>query len=237
MTNSLSSIDVLILCGGLGTRLSRVIPDRPKGLAPVGGKPFLDILVDDLLQQGFQRTIFCVGHLKEQIIERYQSHKDAEFLFSQEDMPLGTGGAILNALPLIRSHLVLIINGDSICPVNFAEFHEFHLDKLASVSLVLARPEGRHDAGEVSLNDAQQIESFIEKSKSIASECFINAGIYLIKRDVIELQALAPPFSLEYDVLPELVRTKPCFGFVVKSRLVDIGTPERYLKANSENNS
>ena len=237
MSNSLSSIDVLILCGGLGTRLSSVIPDRPKGLAPVGGKPFLDILVDDLLQQGFQRVIFCVGHLKEQIIERYQSHKDAEFLFSQEDIPLGTGGAILNALPLIRSHLVLIINGDSICPVNFVEFNEFHLAKLASVSLVLATPEGRHDGGVVSLNDVHQIESFTEKSKSTASECFINAGIYLIKRDVIELQSLAPPFSLEYDVLPELVRTNPCFGFIVKSRLVDIGTPERYLKANSENSS
>jgi NDP-sugar pyrophosphorylase family protein len=237
MSSTLSSIDVLILCGGLGTRLSSVMPDRPKGLAPVGGKPFLDILVDDLLQQGFQRVIFCVGHLKEQIIERYQSRKDAEYLFSQENTPLGTGGAIQNALPLIRSHLVLIINGDSICPVNFADFHQFHTSKLAAVSLVLATPEDRPDGGTVCLNDAQQIQSFNEKSKSNAGECFINAGIYLIQRDVIELQALAPPFSLEYDVLPELVRKKSCFGFVVKSRLVDIGTPERYMKANRENDS
>lgn len=237
MSSTLSSIDVLILCGGLGSRLSSFIPDRPKGLAPVGGKPFLDILVDDLLQQGFQRVIFCVGHLKEQIIERYQSRKDVEYLFSQENTPLGTGGAIQNALPLICSHLVLIINGDSICPVNFAEFHQFHSNKLAAASLVLATPEDRRDGGTVCLNDSQQIQSFTEKSKSTVGERFINAGIYLIQRDVIELQALAPPFSLEYDVLPELVRTKPCFGFIVKSRLVDIGTPERYLRANIENDS
>jgi len=237
MSNSLSSIDVLILCGGLGSRLSSFIPDRPKGLAPVGGKPFLDILVDDLLQQGFQRVIFCVGHLKEQIIERYQSRKDAEFLFSQEVTPLGTGGAIQNALPLIRSDLVLIINGDSICPVNFAEFHQFHLEQLAMASLVLAMPEGRHDGGAVCLDASKQIQTFTEKSKSTVGERFINAGIYLIQRNAIELQALALPFSLEYDVLPELVRTKSCFGFVVKSRLVDIGTPERYLRANRENDS
>ena len=94
MRDVLAKVDVLILCGGIGSRLSSVNPDRPKGLAPVGGKPFLDILVEDLVQQGFQRIIFCVGHLKEQVIDRYKTRKDAEYFFSQEDIPLGTGGAV-----------------------------------------------------------------------------------------------------------------------------------------------
>ncbi len=77
----LAKIDRLILCGGQGTRLRSVIPDRPKGLAPVAGKPFLDILVDELLGQGFQRLIFCVGHLNEQVIAYFQHRKGGSFYF------------------------------------------------------------------------------------------------------------------------------------------------------------
>ena len=229
----LGTVDVLILCGGLGSRLKSVNPDRPKSLAPIGGKPFLDILVEDLVKQGFQRIIFCVGHLKEQIIDRYKPRKDAEYLFSKEYSPLGTGGAIQNALPLIHSNPVLIMNGDSFCYVDYAKFHQFHMDKSAAASLVLAAQHGRCDGGAVSLDEARQIQTFTEKSIEPTHERFINAGIYLLQVDSIDLHRPAPTYSLEYDVLPELVRTQPCFGFVVSSGLVDIGTPERYLRANS----
>ena len=234
MRDILAKVDVLILCGGFGSRLSSVNPDRPKGLAPVGGKPFLDILVEDLVQQGFQRIIFCVGHLKEQIIDRYNTRKDAEYLFSQEDIPLGTGGAVQNAFPLIHSNPVLVMNGDSLCPLDFAKFYQFHLDKSAAASLVLAAQHGRCDGGAVCLDDKQQVQSFAEKSKVPTSECFINSGIYLFQTDAIDLPRLAPPFALEYDVLPALVRSRPCFGFVVSSELVDIGTPERYSRVNRD---
>ena len=102
-SNTTAEIDVLVLCGGVGSRLHPLISDRPKGMALIGGRPFLDILVEDLLKQGFRRIIFCVGHLKEQIIARYKSRDDAEYLFSQEDVPLGTGGAVQNALPLVAA--------------------------------------------------------------------------------------------------------------------------------------
>ena len=234
MRDILAKVDVLILCGGIGSRLSSVNPDRPKGLAPVGGKPFLDILVEDLVQQGFQRIIFCVGHLKEQVIDRYKTRKDAKYFFSQEDIPLGTGGAVQNALPLIHSNPVLVMNGDSLCPVDYAKFYQFHLDKSAAASLVLAAQHGRCDGGAVSLDDAQQIQSFAEKSIETTNERFINAGIYLLQVDAIDLRRPAPTYSLEYDVFPALFRSRPCFGFLVSSELVDIGTPERYLKANRE---
>jgi len=229
-----AEIDVLVLCGGAGSRLRPLISDRPKGMALIGGRPFLDILVDDLLKQGFRRIIFCVGHLKEQIIGRYKARDDAEYLFSKEDVPLGTGGAVHGAIPLIRSSPFLVMNGDSLCHVDFSEFYKFHLGKSATASLVLTAPGGRQDAGTVCLNQERQILSFVEKSEAHDQECFINAGIYLLQAEAIDRKRMLPPFSLEYDVFPKLVKAEPCFGFVVSSQLLDIGTPERYRKANED---
>ena len=230
-----AEIDVLVLCGGAGSRLRPLISDRPKGMALIGGRPFLDILVEDLLKQGFRRIIFCVGHLKEQIIGRYKSRDDVECLFSQEDVPLGTGGAVQKALPLVRGDPFLVMNGDSLCRVDFERFYSFHQAKAANASFVLTQVDERHDGGVVRLDRTQEVHSFLEKSTAGGrNDCFINAGIYLLQRESIEFQVMTPPFSLEYDIFPKLVNTKRCFGFVVKSELVDIGTPERYRKANED---
>lgn len=229
---SIATVDVVILCGGLGSRLRSVISDRPKGLAPLGGKPFMDILVDDLVRQGFRRVIFCVGHMKEQIISSYKNRNDADYLFSQEDVPLGTGGAVHNALPLISSNPFLVINGDSLCSVEFEKFYLFHQAKASIASLVLTQTDERYDGGVVCLDESQKVRYFLEKSQAkIHYGSFINAGIYLLQQESVELQHFASPFSLEYDVFPTLVNTKPCYGFIVGGPLVDIGTPERYLKA------
>lgn len=195
----------------------------------------MDILVEDLLLQGFRRIIFCVGHLKEQIVSRYTVRDDAEYLFSQEDVPLGTGGAVQNALPLIRSNPFVVMNGDSRCYVDFSELYTFHYNKAAAASIVVTQADERHDGGVVCLDEIQKIRLFLEKSRGKDQHrCFISAGIYLLQQEVIGFQRMVPPFSLEYDVFPTLVDTKSCYGFVVGSELVDIGTPERYRKANRD---
>jgi NDP-sugar pyrophosphorylase family protein len=204
-------------------------------MALIGGRPFLDILVEDLLKQGFRRIIFCVGHLKQQIIDRYKIRDDAEYIFSKEDSPLGTGGALQNALPLVRGDTFLVINGDSLCKVDFESFYSFHQEKAANASFVMTQVNERHDGGVFGLNEAQQIIFFKEKSiVDCHNDCFINAGIYLLQRDSIEFPIMTSSFSLEYEIFPKLVKTKFCFGFVVKSELIDIGTPERYRKANKD---
>src|SRR5690349_21298843 len=114
-TARLGAIDAAILCGGKGTRLQPVISDLPKGLAPVRGRALLDILVEDLVAQGLRRIILCVGHMKEQIISHFSGRRDADFLFSEETAPLGTGGAVKNAAEFIRSDPFLVMNGDSMC--------------------------------------------------------------------------------------------------------------------------
>jgi NDP-sugar pyrophosphorylase family protein len=231
--NALAAIDALILCGGLGTRLRPVIGDRPKGLAEVSGKPVLDILVANLVRQGCRRIIFCVGYMKEQIIEYFQKRTDAEFLFATEEMPLGTGGALRNALPFVSSDPLLVLNGDSMCNVNLVEFLHFHCSHRAAASLVLARPGDRHDGGIVSVDAEFKIKQFMEKPKAVTSPgSFINAGIYLLAR---ESAAVGPPhstYSLEKEVFPGLVAGGRCYGFPVAGNVMDIGTPERYRQAN-----
>jgi NDP-sugar pyrophosphorylase family protein len=202
------AMDAVILCGGMGTRLQPVIPDRPKGLATIRGRPFLDILVDDLLAQGIRRFVLCVGHLKEQIIEHFGGRDDADFLFSVENAPLGTGGAIRNALHLIRSDPFLALNGDSFCRVDYAALLRFHREKAAMLTVVAAPVRDRKDGGNS-----------------------INAGIYVIPRKTADAWRFEDPFSLEREVIPPLVAGRRCYGFAVDSEVIDIGTPERYSKA------
>jgi len=230
-----SEIDVLVLCGGAGSRLRPLISDRPKGMALIGGLPFLDILVDYLLKQGFGRIIFCVGHLKEQIIERFKSRNDANFKFSEESVLLGTGGAVQNALSMVCSNPVLVLNGDSFCLFNFDELLKFHRTKASFATFVLTDPQERYDGGFVRIDGCKKVQSFLEKkSNKHPYKGFINAGIYLLERESLAFSGLKPPFSLEYDVFPTLAKVNSCYGFVVESQLIDIGTPERYLKANND---
>ena len=98
----LEEIDVVILCGGLGTRLSSVLPNRPKSLAPIGEKVFLDILIQELQSYGFQRFILCVGHLSEQIVKHFQNRNQSRFMFSIETVLLGTGGAVPFCLSIFQ---------------------------------------------------------------------------------------------------------------------------------------
>jgi D-glycero-alpha-D-manno-heptose 1-phosphate guanylyltransferase len=228
-------VDAVILAGGLGTRLKSVIGDRNKVLATVQGKPFLDIIVADLVGQGFGRIVLCVSHLREQVIAHFARRSEAEFLFSEEETPLGTGGAIRRVSRLIGSDPFLVLNGDSLCRIEYARFLAFHRKTGAAMSMVVAGARGRVDGGTVELASDGRIARFREKSpiRNVA-RTFINAGIYLMRRDLPASWHNTDPFSLERDIFPKLVNGKNCYGFVVDAEVVDIGTPERYVAAQSK---
>jgi NDP-sugar pyrophosphorylase family protein len=229
MTTDLVKIDVVILCGGLGTRLRPVVSDRPKVLAQIGERTFLDILIDNLTKQGFKNIILCVGYLKEQIKNHFDRDKDYSIMFSEEMEPLGTGGALKKARSFLKSDSFMVMNGDSICKIDFRKFYDFHVNKKGLLSMVLVRTKAAQDFGSVILDDSQRITSFMEKVVS-KDECLINAGIYLMQKDVFSYMPDENRFSLEYDFFPKLIEDK-CFGFTINSELIDIGTPERYEKA------
>ena len=227
--SNLNGIDVVILCGGLGKRLRPVVLDQPKVLAKIGEKTFLDILINNLLLYGFKNIILSVGYLEEQIKNHFNYDKDYNISFSEEEEPLGTGGALKRAKTLIRSDPFIVMNGDSICNVDFRSFIDFHVEKDALLSIVLVRSKMSQDYGSVTLDDSQRITDFSEKIVG-RSENIINAGIYLMEKDIFSYMPDQNRFSLEYDLFPKIVGDR-CYGFLTESEFIDIGTPERYEKA------
>lgn len=222
-------MDAVILAGGLGTRLRSTIGDQlPKPLAEIRGRPFLDILIDYLRDQGMHRIIMCVSHGRHKIIEHCRRRRDVEFLFSEEPVPMGTGGAIRQAAGLVQGDSFLAMNGDSLCRVDLRAFRAFHTKNSSPFSVVLADSRGRADGGNVELGPDGRVTRFSEKSGVGA---FISAGIYLVQSGLPQEWAMPCPFSLELDVIPGLVATKRCFGFAADSNLTDIGTPQRYADA------
>jgi len=228
----LGDIDVLILCGGRGERLRTVLQGKPKPLVQIGEKVFLDILIDRVVGFGFKRIILSVGYQKEQIIEHFDRNKFYCLEFSEEEMALGTGGAVNAAKPLIRSESFFVMNGDSMCDVDYARFYRFHLAKRAMLSMVLAKSvtEQDQDYGTVGLDDTcDRITSFSEKV-AVAKSSLISAGIYLMRSNIFCHMPGQTCFSLEYDLFPRILDER-CYGFLCESELIDIGTPERYEKA------
>ena len=226
------NIDVLILCGGQGTRMRPVLADKPKILIDLGGKPFLDILLKNLATQGFQRIILSVGYLKEQIINHFATNTDKKIQieFATEDTPLGTGGAVKKAKSLIKSDNFLIMNGDSLCLVDYQKFYENHLDKGALISMVLNKVADTSDYGEVKLDDGNKIVNFNEKGGGKKSG-LISAGIYFMRKNIFSYMPKESNFSLEYDFFPKIL-DKPCYGFVSEEEFIDIGTPKKYKRAS-----
>ncbi|MGZ3606711.1 MAG: nucleotidyltransferase family protein [Syntrophales bacterium] len=225
----LEKIDAIILCGGKGQRLGSVGEGRPKALINVAGRPFIDILMDDLLRYGLKRFILSVGYLREQIKSHF-SKTDLLVEFSEEDVPLGTGGAIEKAAAYTRSSSFLVLNGDSICRADLLKFFNFHIEKNGIVSMVLAKPLPGEDYGIVEMDESQRITRFAEKTKS-GPASLVNAGIYFMKKDILSRMPGRDAFSLEHELFPKIVHLG-CYGFPTESPLIDIGTPERLERAN-----
>ena len=220
-------IDVVILCGGRGKRLRSAVKDRPKPMAEVGGVPFLDIIINFLAAQGFKRFILCIGYRGEYIQRYYRARKtNLEFIFSKELYPLGTGGAIKNALNLIKNDVFLVLNGDSYCDLNYCELINFHLEKKCLITMVAFEVAESKDYGTVTIDDDNRIVSFHEKIAN-RDKAYVNAGIYCMNKEVFLVMPDRKKFSLEYDFLPTIVNNQ-CLAYVTKHPFFDIGTPERY---------
>ena len=208
--------------------------DRPKGLAEVAGRAFLDILTDELVHNGLRRQILCAGHGAEQIAAHYRDRHDAEFVISAEDRPLGTGGAVAHALTRVRSDPFFVVNGDSFCRVSYADLLESHQRRGALLSVVVTPPTERDDVGAIRIDSAQRILEFAEKPGTAGGRGeYVNAGIYVIQREAMALMGPADVFSLERELIPAAVSSGRCYAFPASGPLIDIGTPERLRVAQT----
>ncbi|MFA4872400.1 MAG: nucleotidyltransferase family protein [Patescibacteria group bacterium] len=225
-------LEVCILCGGLGTRFRAVDPSIPKVLAPFNGIPFLSRLIEQFLRIGTTRIILCVGYKAEDIESYYRSSPYTKHLvYSKEDAPLGTGGALKQAETLLRGEYFFVANGDSYCPVNLLEVAQQHfMHKNTLATMVCSKCNERTDAGNVIIDErSKRIVAFREK-ENLPEAQWRNAGIYLFHKKALSLIPPDAKTSLEYDLFPALIG-KGLYGFATSEQFIDIGTPERYSKA------
>ena len=228
----LSKIDTIILAGGLGNRLKPILKDRPKCMALINGVPFIDILINNCLEQGLRRFIICVGYLKEQVIEHLSNKDDCEIIFSQEKELLDTGGALKKAQPLIKSDIYITFNGDSLIDINIDNYIKWFYRNDFNTSLVITKVNNSNRYGNVSIDSNGFITNFEEKNNhdNVGN---INAGIYLIKKNNSYFSDFGNIFSLEKDVFPFLVKQGVLSAFFCEGNFIDIGTEKSFKKAQS----
>ena len=224
-------VEAIILAGGKGTRLKSVLDDRPKPMAIIGEKPFIEWILLMLRQQGIQRAVICTGHLSETVESYFGNGRNIgmEITFARDPFPLGTGGAVRNALGKTRTKHVLVLNGDSYLRVNISSFLKTHLSCNARASISLVQVEDSSRYGSVKINKDGRVLAFLEKSprKRLG---LINAGIYLLERDVVKEIPEGKMISLEREIFPDLIG-KGLYGVLCDGHFIDIGTPESFHAA------
>lgn len=226
-----NGIEAIILAGGKGTRLKSVLDDCPKPMAIIGGKPFIEWILLMLRRQGIQRTVICTGHLSE-IVESYFGNGRGigmEIAFAHDPFPLGTGGAVRNALGKTSSKQILVLNGDSYLRINLSNFLKAHLECEARVSISLVQVEDSSRYGSVKVNKDRKVKAFLEKSPG-KQPGLINAGIYLLERNVVKEIPEGKMISLEKEIFPDLIG-KHLYGVLCDGPFIDIGIPESFNKA------
>lgn len=229
-------MEAIVLAGGLGTRLASRLQGLPKPMAPVAGRPFLEILLVQLRRCGCTRVLLSVGHLHSIIQNHFGSSFDGMTIdYVVESTPLGTGGAIRLALDRAREESVLVLNGDTFLDANYASMMSFHAECGAAVTLAVVHCDDVSRYGGVTI-DGQRVVGFEEKGRSGPGPKagWISAGTYVLARNLAWPPALAEKFSIERDFFAsEVARLRPA-AFKVEGFFLDIGIPEDYDRAQTE---
>jgi len=220
----------LVLCGGLGTRLRTVLPNIPKPMAPIIGKPFLDYILIWLKKRGIEDVILLAGYKAEQIETHVKDGRQygLNVEYSIEPEPLGTAGAIKYALK--NCHIgdeFLLINGDTYFDVELDSLISFHRSKNALTTITLRLVDEVSRYGIVSVNDEYRITQFKEKANS-SGEGLINGGIYVLNSAILDFIPENRSISLETEIFPQIVKDEKIFGYPEGGHFIDIGIPKDY---------
>jgi NDP-sugar pyrophosphorylase family protein len=219
-------MEAIVLAGGFGTRLRHLVPDVPKPMAPVYGHPFLKYIFDYLLENGITHIVLATGYKSEAILSYFgDEYRGTKITYSNEDTPLGTGGAIKKALGCCEEKNVFIINGDTYFDVNLNHMKQFHTENNCSVSIAVKSMKNFERYGAVII-EASRITKFEEKKPT--AEGKINGGIYLVDNKIVN-SVDAESFSFEKEVLE--TGLVDIYAFESNGYFIDIGVPEDYYKA------
>jgi D-glycero-alpha-D-manno-heptose 1-phosphate guanylyltransferase len=225
-------MEAIVLAGGLGTRLRAAVPDLPKPMAPVNGRPFLERLLDYWIAQGVTRFILSIGYRHEAIAAHFgAAFHGSTITHVVEEQPLGTGGGLLLASgALMQAGPFMVLNGDTFFEVALMRLREFHAAHRADATLSLFRTpqQGRYTG--INVGKAGEIRSFGTGARGGLA----NGGVYLMERSLLEGGSWQPRsvLSLEEDILPVAVQAgKRVYGMECAGRFLDIGVPDDYARA------
>lgn len=228
--DSVKSITPVILVGGLGTRLLSVLEGVPKVLAPVSGRPFLYYLLEKIMDEGFDEAVLCTGYKGNLVKETFGSAVgELKIIYSQEPKPLGTGGALRHAAALIKTGILLVMNGDSYTTSRFSGFIDWFFKKGHSAAILLSRVPDSTRFGLVKVDGDGRVISFTEKHDQPLPG-WISSGVYLLKKSLINSMPSGRQYSLEREFFPGLIGGG-IYGYRNPEAFIDIGTPESYARA------
>lgn len=219
----------VILAGGLGTRLRSVVGDVPKCLAPVGDRTFLDIQIRQLATAGIEEIVLSLGHLSEQVIAAVSaSAYGIPVRNVVEPELLGTGGAIGYALDALGLDEVLVANGDTYLDGNLSAMTvPLDRDSGELLRMAVVHVPDRARFGGVEMAGSGIVTGFVEKGRTSAG--FINAGLYRLRRATLP-GSRAGAYSLETEVMPDLLRRGALRAHPIDGRFIDIGVPDDYSR-------
>ena len=223
------SLQAIVLAGGLGTRLRPAVKDLPKAMAPVAGRPFLEHLFDNLATHGFERIILATGYRADAIRTHFGEHfGPLSIAYSEEETPLGTGGATWKALALAKPGPCFILNGDTWIDVDYAGMMANHLKLKSRVTIAVREVPEVARFGAVEVVDCH-ITRFHEKGPS--GPGLINAGVYLLGPEIVSAYPMPPAFSLERDFFQGRLEALEPSAWLLEGRFIDIGVPDDLARA------
>jgi len=234
MSRPATPSQAVILVGGEGTRLRPVTSRVPKPVAPVVERPFVAYILDDLARHGVARAVFSSGYLAAAIEAEIGDGAayGVAVDYVVEDEPLGTAGAIANCAPKLDDGPFFVFNGDVLSDVDLGAFAAVHGEKGGMATIFLTAVADPRRYGLVQLRDDGSVADFLEKPGEWEGTALINAGVYVLEPEILDLIPRGRLFSIERGVFPKLARAGSLYGYVDHGYWRDIGTPESYLQAH-----
>ncbi len=225
---------VIIIAGGEGTRLRPLTLKTPKPLVPLLGKPLIEYIIDEIAAQRVKEAVLAIGYKAEIIQEYFERHKarmPLKIIYSVEKEKLGTGGAIKLALSKIHGNEdVVVINGDNLFRIDFAEMYKHHVSNSAIVTIAVTEVEDVTKSGVVAL-DGERVTAFVEKPKQEdAPSHFISCGVYIMSRGITSAFPDVDSFSIERDVLEKLAQKGGVYAYPIEA-FYTINDHDQYRKA------
>lgn len=225
-------MEVIILAGGFGTRLRSIISNVPKPMAPINDKPFLWYIMEWLYKQNIKKVILCVSY-KSEVIKDYfgDKYKEMEIVYSIEEVPLDTGGAIKKAFEKVNSEYIFIVNGDTFFDISIWKMFDHHLKTQSCMTIALKPMKDCDRYGTVVLSN-DRIVSF--KEKEYKKHGNINGGIYITHRNLFNEFEMQKKFLFENDFIIKHIASLKLMGFIADEYFIDIGIPQDYKRAQIE---